>query len=96
MRIGKAILSRRRIAQEAYSRLLPAVSSDEVMAVRDLQQRDLAHFQSTSEMIGHWTPQMLQDNWRGYCEASRKVRDGMRDIIAAERRLLYPLLDRLL
>jgi hypothetical protein len=47
-------------------------------------------------MIGHWTPQMLQGDWQGYCEASRKVRDGMREIIAAEKMLLYPLLDKLI
>ena len=96
LRIGKAILARRRIAHDAYSRLLAEVASDDVAAVRDLQQRELAQFHFTSEIIGHWTPQLLQGNWQEYCEASRRVRDGMREIIAAEKRLLYPLLDRLL
>jgi hypothetical protein len=96
LRIGKAILARRPVTHEAYSRLLSAVPADDVAAVRDLQQRDQAQFYFTSEIIRRWTPQMVKDDWQGYCVASRMVRDGMRAIIAAEKRLLYPLLDALL
>lgn len=94
LQIGQAILKRRQVASEVYSTLLSAICAEDAVAVRGLQERDLEQFQRTSEVIRHWTPQMLRDDWSGYCEASRKVRDGLREILAAEKKLLFPLLVR--
>jgi hypothetical protein len=94
LRVGQANLARRQIARRICSHLIAVTSIDKVEAVRELQRRDCEQFQRTSELIGCWTPQVLQNDWRGYCNASRRVRDGLREIVVAEKKLLYPLLQR--
>jgi hypothetical protein len=95
MRIGQAILIRRQVARDVYGYLLAVVCATDAAALRDLQRRDLDQFRVTSGVIQRWTPQRLRQDWPGYCDASRNVRDGLREIMDSEKRFLCPLLDRL-
>jgi hypothetical protein len=94
MRIGQANLARSRIAREICSHLISTISIREAEAVRGLQRQDAEQFQQTSELIRQWTPTAVQADWEGYCAASRQARDQIRAIVAAEKWLFYPLLER--
>jgi hypothetical protein len=94
MRIGQANLARSRIAREICSHLISTISISEAEAVRGLQRQDAEQFQQTSELIRQWTPTAVQADWEGYCAASRQARDQIRAIVAAEKWLFYPLLER--
>jgi hypothetical protein len=94
MRISQANLARTRIAREVCSHLISTISISEADAVRSLQRRDAEQFQQTSELVREWTPKAVEVDWEGYCDASRQVRDQIRSIVAAEKWLFYPLLER--
>jgi hypothetical protein len=47
-----------------------------------------------SELIRKWTPDAVSSDWAGYGAASQKIRAGILELVAAERELLYPLLQR--
>lgn len=44
--------------------------------------------------IGAWTLREIAARWPDYCAASNDMRRAMRDRIAREKKLIYPLLDR--
>lgn len=95
LRLGQAHLARRPIAQEVYAILASAIRTEEAEAVRDLQRRDTELAQELSNHIRRWNPTAVQDCWDAYCEASRHIRSRLRALIAIERSLIFPLLNRL-
>jgi hypothetical protein len=95
LQIGKAILVKRQVVCQVYNELSAGHLAGKPEALRELKRRDLEQFQLTSKTIQQWTPALVQADWAGYHDASCKVREGLRQIIAAERALLYPLLGAL-
>lgn len=93
MRIGQANLARRRIVEKVSSHLISVVCAEVGEAVREHRRRDENYFQNVSELVRKWTPDAVLQNWNGYCTASRTIREGTLAIIAAEKGLLYPLLE---
>lgn len=44
--------------------------------------------------IGRWSRDAIEEDWQGYCEASRAIRLQMKACMDAEKRVLYPMLER--
>ena len=95
LRIGKAILAKRQVVWRIYGEFNAGRFTGKPETLRELKRRDLEQFQLTSKTIQEWTPALVQDDWAGYRDASRRVREGLREIIAAEKNALYPLLGAL-
>jgi len=94
-RLGRANLARTQVAREACGHLLANGPAGDGEALRDLQRREVEHAQMISEHIQRWPPQRVQTDWQGYRITTRKVLDQVRELIAAERTILLPLLRRL-
>jgi hypothetical protein len=80
MRVGQALLAKRQLVGLIASELISSAS---------------AYSQRASEIIGKWTPIAIQQDWNGYCTASRDLRTDILSLIAAEKELYYPLLLRI-
>lgn len=92
LRLAHANLTRTRVAREACSHLISIIPADGAEALRDLEQCEIEHFQMISKHIQRWPTQAVQDNWHGYCGATRKLLERTRELIAIEKKLLLPLL----
>jgi hypothetical protein len=92
MRLVQENLARTAVARDACAHLISRGGGFQVEALRELQQREFQHFQLISAHICEWTPTAVQEDWRGYCRATRRVLNRVRDLVAAERALLLPAL----
>jgi hypothetical protein len=94
MRIGAANADKHFAVREACAHLFPVVEPHEAEALRQLQEDNWQRVKLTSSHVRHWTAAAVADDWNGYCEAFRAIKTKVHDGIMAERRLLYPLLER--
>jgi hypothetical protein len=94
MRVGQALLAKRQIVGSVAAHLIGLLSVEEAIAVRELRTRGQHHSQLASEIIRYWTPDLIRQDWTGYCAASRDLRAGILGLIGAEKDLYYPLLRR--
>ena len=94
LRIGQANLARRRIVNQVCSYLSSVISVHEREMVRELQRQDEDCSQKVSELVRHWTPEAIANDWDGYRVASRTIRAGIVSVVTAEKELLYRLLAR--
>lgn len=92
LRLARTNLARTQLAREACSHLISISSADHKQALRNLEQREIDYFQMISSHVQRWTPQAVQDDWQGYCEATRRVLHRARELITIEGKLLLPLL----
>lgn len=92
LRLCKANLARTQVAREACSQLVSIVPIHITPAICDLEQREIEHFQMISQHVQRWTSQALQNDWSAYCGATGKLLDRTRELVAAEKELLLPLL----
>ncbi|HET7678950.1 MAG TPA: PilZ domain-containing protein [Xanthobacteraceae bacterium] len=90
LRLRQANLARTQVALDACRHLMTVQPAQP--SLRDLQRRELDISQMISLHVQQWTTQSLQDDWSGYCRATRKVLKGVRELIAAEKKLLCPAL----
>lgn len=90
LRLRQANLARTQVALAACRHLITTTQAPK--SLRDLQRSELEVSQMISEHVQHWTMQALQNNWGGYCHATRKILESVRELIAAEKKLLCPLL----
>jgi hypothetical protein len=94
MRIGAANADKHFAVREACAYLFPIVEPHEAEALRQLQEDNWQRVKLTSSHVRHWTAAAVADDWNGYCEAFRAIKTKVNEGIMAERRLLYPLLER--
>jgi hypothetical protein len=93
LRLAKANLARTQLAREACGHLIQRVTGCGG-ALRDLQQREMDHAQAVSNHVRQWTPNLVKDDWEGYCHATRRLLERVRELIVSERDLLLPQLRR--
>jgi len=91
LRLSQASIDRR----TALNRLLhclgakPDASASPVLAkVRAADGELIAH---SVKHLAKWTAEAVTSDWRGYCEASREMREHMATTVVAEAELLRPL-----
>ena len=91
-RISKASLGRR-IAFNAACTSLRAEGSKHINTTVDaLRRRDMEMSRSSTAYVAHWTTERIESDWPGYVAASRVIRAGMTQQLAAEESFLFPLL----
>jgi hypothetical protein len=94
MRVGQALLAKRQIVSKVASYLISVVSAEEAAAVRELRTRAHLHSQLASETIRSWSPAQIERDWSGYCAAASELTAKILSLIAAEKELLYPLMEK--
>ena len=75
-----------------YPKVLRTCPPDKRMALEKLKSDGLLMLVRSGDHIRHWTSRAIAENWPGYCRASAAARQTMRDRIALEAQLIYPLL----
>lgn len=94
LRLRQANMARTQVVLDACRYLIR--SDDPQPQISDLQHRALEHSQSISKHVQSWDVQRIQNDWDGYCRATRRILRSGHEIVALEKRLLCsPLRDRL-
>jgi hypothetical protein len=94
-KLSRASRQRRGCVDKAYILIMAEGTAAEILRVRQLQAQDGPMLAASHAHVGHWTPDRIEADWSGYCEASRAIRRGMADRVRSERELLLPILARL-
>jgi hypothetical protein len=93
-KLSRASRNRRNAVQDCYGVLLDNAAPGELASVRKLQSDDGRVLEVSRQHMSQWTPERIEQDWSGYCAASAKIRRGMQERIAEERRALIPILQR--
>jgi len=75
-----------------YPKLMRTCPPDKRIALEKLKSDGLLMLVRSGDHIRRWTSRAITENWPGYCRASAAARQTMRDRIALEAQLIYPLL----
>jgi len=85
---------RRKLLEErVYPTLLARLDGAAREAVRALRDSTATTVADSAKHIHRWSVDEILDDWPGYCAASAWMRRQMRERVAQEQRVLYPLLD---
>lgn len=90
--ISRASLARRTLWNRIHAYLLVRATGAAAVDLRKLQEGDMLLLRSSTAHVSRWTIFAVMREWAAYCEASRAIRWKMKAAIAAEQRVLYPLL----
>ncbi|MEI9926658.1 MAG: hypothetical protein WDN44_01730 [Sphingomonas sp.] len=85
---------RRKIFAAACAFLVDRVSDSDRIEIQTLQDLNATQLKASTAHIGKWTLQQVIDDWSGYQAVSRRMRASVRELVAADRATLCPLLDR--
>lgn len=83
---------RRRLVDAATLQLLDTASPADARRLRALRELNATQLEASTKHIGSWGLRHIQADWPGYCRASIGMRQSLRDLAAADRDTLYPLL----
>jgi hypothetical protein len=92
LRISQANLARARVARQVCTHLIGIITAQQSDGIRALQRRDVRQLQHASALVRDWNLDAVIEDWGGYRNAARDVRDQLRALVASEKQLLYPLL----
>lgn len=92
VRLGRASSRRRRLFDAACNRLMENASPADAQKIREVRELNAAQLQASTAHIGTWSLREIVADWPGYCRTARGMRQSMRDLIAADRETLFPLL----
>jgi len=84
---------RKLLEDQIYPMLLERLEGASADAVRALRDSATAMVAESAKHIHRWSVDEILDDWSGYCAASAWMRRQMRERVAQEQRVLYPLLD---
>lgn len=93
-RLSNASLARRVLWQRIRRSMADCALGADARTLAELHETDRALLRDSAEHVRTWTAAAIEARWDGYCAASRDIRWKMQAAISAERRLLYPLLER--
>lgn len=94
-RLTNASARRRRwIDNHVYPHLLGRLPADDERQFDRLRTENIALRDQSLQHVTRWTTEAIARDWNGYRDASALMTATMRQRIAAEQALLYPLLDR--
>lgn len=94
LQLSKASSQRRKIVTEAIQRLSESANPSEAARLDLLRKNAEAMLAATSSHVGEWSIDAILADNDGYRAASATMRKAMRERIATERAVLYPLLER--
>jgi hypothetical protein len=90
--VSKASLARRLLWGRIHAHLAGRVDESKEADLRNLQEMEVQLFRYSATHVARWTTELILDDWDGYRQASALMRSKMIDGVAAERRVLYPML----
>ena len=92
--LTRASGQRRKLLEERiYPMLLERLEGASGDAVRALRDSTTTMVAESAKHIHRWSVQEILDDWSGYRTASAWIRRQMRERVAQEQRVLYPLLE---
>jgi hypothetical protein len=94
LRISQSDRARGQIATDVCRHLICTASPRCADRLRQLQRMQTEHFQIVTHHLRKWTAVTVLENWPSYAEAAGSMCGRIREIIGAEKALLYPLLKR--
>ena len=94
-RISQASLRRRSLASTVFGFLAGRLDGQELARVKQVQSADQEMMRRSANHVGKWTARTICEDWKGYCQASRDIRQHMKAHILLEKQSLYPLLELL-
>jgi hypothetical protein len=83
---------RRRIVDAATLDLLGTAGPEDARKLRSLRERNAIQLEASTQHIGTWGLRHIVADWPGYRRASGEMRQSIRDLVAADREILFPLL----
>jgi hypothetical protein len=92
LKLSRVSGRRRRIVDAATLQLLDDAGPADARKLRALRELNAIQLEASTRHIGTWGLRHIQADWPGYCRASVSMRQSLRDLIAADRDTLYPLL----
>jgi hypothetical protein len=93
--ISRASMARRQLFRAICAKLDGRLDAAEAHALAAVQAADTEMLNRSSAHISRWVPAAIEQDWPGYCAASRQVREHMKRELECEKRLLFPILERL-
>lgn len=94
IRLSRASRRRRILSNQAIDQLLGGASPADAARLQGLRNRNTEQLETSAKHIGSWGLRTIREDWPQYCRASHGVRGELHGLIAADRELLYPLLER--
>ena len=94
MRLSQASIDRRSALNRALRHLSEQHDDAASRAVAKVREADGELIAHSVAHLGKWTAESISSDWRGYCGASRAMRDHMAETVRIEAELLKPLLTR--
>lgn len=94
-KVSSASLSRRLLWGRILISLSGRVDAAEQQKLRRLQDMDIDLLRTSTKHVGAWTPEVILEDWSGYCRDSRDMRAKMTEAIRSEQELLFPILHRM-
>lgn len=91
--LSRASGKRRRLIDAITSQLLEGASEADAARLRELRAQNADQLKASTAHIGAWGLQNVLADWPGYCRASVTMRKSIRDLIAADRETLIPMLE---
>lgn len=93
-RLSKASGKRRALFDMAYNYLAKTATPADTQTLRGLRELNAAQLTASTGHIGAWGLRQLVENWPEYVRTAAPMRQSMRDLIAADRKTLFPMLEK--
>lgn len=93
VRLSRASGARRKLVDSITTRLIESGAPADATRLRTFREINAAQLHASTTHIGKWGIRHAMEDWAGYRAASSHMRQTLRDLIAEDRRTLYPLLD---
>lgn len=93
-RISAASYARRLLWKECFRHLLPIVDRSTARKLELFNCEDIELLGHSAAHVSRWPAKAVEQDWPGYCMASREIRRRMRIVIEAEKLVVYPILRR--
>ncbi|MES2042291.1 MAG: hypothetical protein V4475_00345 [Pseudomonadota bacterium] len=92
-KLSRASFHRRKFLVDHVYPALDRLPSSDSRGLEDLRTAGAAMLSESARHIAAWSTEQIVRDWPGYQRASMAVRAAMRNRIAAEKAILYPLLE---
>ncbi len=93
-RLSKASGKRRGLFDMACNALGKSATAADAEKLRQVRELNAAQLKISTAHIGAWGLRQLVENWPDYVRTAAPMRQSMRDLIAADRAVLFPMLER--
>jgi hypothetical protein len=92
-KLSRASSHRRKLLAETVYPALDQASAADARRLDELRAAGTALLAESAQHIAAWSTDRIIGDWAGYQRASSAMRGAMRDRVAAEKAILYPLLE---